>query len=72
MAHWQMGDKDEARKLYGQVIQWIDKNPPEDKKLARARREAETLLQIHDTKESTPKIDEDTKKNATDTKAAIQ
>jgi WD40 repeat protein/tetratricopeptide (TPR) repeat protein len=46
MAHWQLGNKDEARKWYDQAVQWMDKNQPKDEELKRFRKEAEELLQV--------------------------
>jgi WD40 repeat protein len=43
MAHWQVGEKDEARKWYGQAIEWMQKNQTNDE-LRRFRAEAEELL----------------------------
>jgi serine/threonine protein kinase/tetratricopeptide (TPR) repeat protein len=46
MTHWQLGTKDEARKWYGEAVQWMDKYQPGDKELRRYRAEAEQLLGI--------------------------
>ena len=46
MAHWQLGEKDEARKWYDQAVQWMEKNQPQDEELRRFRAEAEELLGI--------------------------
>jgi len=40
MAHWQMGNKEEARKRYDQAVQWMDKNQPTNEELRRFRAEA--------------------------------
>jgi serine/threonine protein kinase len=48
MAHWQLGQKDEARKRYDQAVQWMEKNNPNDQELRRFRAEAAELLQIQD------------------------
>ena len=53
MAHWQLGNKDEARKWYDQGVQWMQKNKPEDEELRRFRTEAEELLRIAQPKSST-------------------
>ena len=45
MAHWQHGDKEQARKWYGQAIEWMDKNQPNDEELRRFRTEAADLLE---------------------------
>jgi hypothetical protein len=44
MAHWQLGDKDQARKWYGQALAWMEKNQPNDDELRRFRSEAEEVL----------------------------
>jgi serine/threonine protein kinase/tetratricopeptide (TPR) repeat protein len=46
MAHWQLGNKDEARKRYDQAVRWMEKNKPQDEELVRFRAEAEALLKI--------------------------
>ena len=30
MAHWQVGNKEQARKWYGRAVEWADKNQPAD------------------------------------------
>jgi tetratricopeptide (TPR) repeat protein len=46
MAHWQLGDKKQARRWYDQAVTWMDKNKPQDDELRRFRAEAEALLGI--------------------------
>ena len=46
MAHWQLGDKDEARKWYDKGVEWMDKNQPKNEELRRFRAEAAELLGI--------------------------
>jgi len=46
MAHWQLRNKDEARKWYDQAVQWMDKNDPKNEELRRFRAEAAELLEI--------------------------
>jgi serine/threonine protein kinase/tetratricopeptide (TPR) repeat protein len=46
MAHWQLGDKDRARRYYRQAVDWMDNNRPKDEELVRFRAEAATLLGI--------------------------
>jgi tetratricopeptide (TPR) repeat protein len=46
MAHWQLGDKDQARRWFDQAAAWMGKNQPKNEELLRFRREAEALLQI--------------------------
>ena len=44
MAHWQLGDKEQARKWYDQALEWMEKNKPQDEELKRFRAEAAELL----------------------------
>jgi tetratricopeptide (TPR) repeat protein len=44
MAHWQLGDHDQARKYYALAVVWMEKNEPKDDALVRFRAEAEELL----------------------------
>jgi serine/threonine protein kinase/Flp pilus assembly protein TadD len=44
MAHWKLGEKEQARKEYEQAVQWMEKNRPRDEELRRFRAEAEELL----------------------------
>jgi serine/threonine protein kinase/tetratricopeptide (TPR) repeat protein len=53
MAHWQLGDKDQARKWYEQAIEWMDKNQPENEELRRFRTEAAELLNLPGEKPTT-------------------
>jgi serine/threonine protein kinase/tetratricopeptide (TPR) repeat protein len=46
MAHWQQGDKEEARKLYRRAVEWMQKNKPNDEALRRFRAEAAELLSM--------------------------
>jgi serine/threonine protein kinase/Flp pilus assembly protein TadD len=46
MAHWQLSNKDEARKWYEQAVQWMDKSAPKNEELRRFRAEAAALLAI--------------------------
>ena len=46
MAHWQLGNRDQARKWYDQAVQWMDQHAKENEELVRFRSEAETLLEI--------------------------
>lgn len=48
MAHWQLREKEEARKWYDRAIQWMEKNKPEDEELQRFRAEARELLGVKD------------------------
>ena len=44
MAHWQLDEKDEARKWYDQALEWMEKNKPQDEELKRFRAEVAELL----------------------------
>ncbi|MBA3480730.1 MAG: tetratricopeptide repeat protein [Pirellulales bacterium] len=46
MCHWQLGEKDVARKWYDQAVAWTDKNQPNDAQLRRFRAHAAELLVI--------------------------
>ena len=35
MAHWQLGDKDKARRCYDKGVEWMDKHKPQDEELRR-------------------------------------
>jgi tetratricopeptide (TPR) repeat protein len=48
MAHWQSGDKEQARELYERAIQWMEKNQSNNEELRGFRVEAEELLGIKD------------------------
>jgi tetratricopeptide (TPR) repeat protein len=48
MAHWQLGEKDQARDFYDQAVQWMDKNLPTNEELCRFREEAAKLLGVND------------------------
>jgi WD40 repeat protein/serine/threonine protein kinase len=44
MAHWQLGDKPQARSWYDKTVQWMDKNQPKDEELIGFRAEAAAML----------------------------
>jgi len=46
MAHWQLGNKDEARNWYDLAVEWTEKNKPQDEELKRFRAEAAELLDV--------------------------
>jgi tetratricopeptide (TPR) repeat protein len=48
MAHWQLGEKDQARQWYDKAVQWTDKNEPRNEGLRLYRTEAAALLGIAD------------------------
>ncbi len=47
MAHWQVGNKEQARKWYDRAAEWADKNRPADGQLRRFRAEAAELLGLN-------------------------
>ena len=47
MAHWQVGNKEQARKWYDRAVEWADKNQPADAQLLRFRAEAAELLGLN-------------------------
>ena len=51
MAHWRLGNKDEARLWYGRAVEWMEKNRPKDEDLRRFRAEAAELLGVEKDKE---------------------
>ena len=46
MAHWQVGNKEEARRWYDKAIEWMEKRKSKNEELLRFRAEAEELLGI--------------------------
>jgi tetratricopeptide (TPR) repeat protein len=48
MARWRLGERPEARRLYDQAVQWMEKNRPRNEELRRFRGEAAELLGIGD------------------------
>ena len=46
MTYWGLGEKERARKLYGQAVAWMKQNLPHDTELRRFRVEAARLLEI--------------------------
>jgi serine/threonine protein kinase/tetratricopeptide (TPR) repeat protein len=46
MAHWQLGEKEEARKWYDRAVEWMQKNKPNDEALRRFHAEAAELLSM--------------------------
>ena len=55
MAHWQLGEQDEARQWYGKAVEWMEKEQTDRRveQLRRFRAEAEELLKITDEKPTT-------------------
>jgi tetratricopeptide (TPR) repeat protein len=46
MAHWQLGNHEQARTWYDRAVQWTEKHQPKNEELLRFRAEAEKLLGI--------------------------
>ncbi len=44
MAHWRLGQEDEARKWHAKAVEWMQKHKPNDDELRRFRAEAEELI----------------------------
>jgi serine/threonine protein kinase len=44
MAHWRLGNRDEARTWFDRAVQWMDRYKPRDVELRRFRAEAEAML----------------------------
>jgi hypothetical protein len=44
MAHWRLGDRDEARTWFDRAVKWMDKHRPQNIELRHFRAEAEALL----------------------------
>jgi tetratricopeptide (TPR) repeat protein len=53
MTHWQLGNKEEARKWCDQAVAWMDKNQPQNEDLLRFRAEAQELLKISNQRPTT-------------------
>jgi tetratricopeptide (TPR) repeat protein len=54
MAHWQLGEKEEARQWCEKAVEWMDKNDPKNEELRRFRTEAEVLLRVNEKKDGSP------------------
>jgi tetratricopeptide (TPR) repeat protein len=46
MARWQLGEREEARRLYDRAVEWMTKNKPDDDELRQFLAEARVSLQI--------------------------
>jgi serine/threonine-protein kinase len=44
MAHWRLGDRDQARRWFDRAVRWMDSHKPYDDELRRFRAEAEVLV----------------------------
>ncbi|MGD9636800.1 MAG: protein kinase [Pirellulales bacterium] len=53
MAYQQLGHHDEARQLYEQAVEWMERNQPQNEELCRFRLEAEQLLKTSDHRPAT-------------------
>jgi tetratricopeptide (TPR) repeat protein len=47
MTHWQLGDKEQARRYYDQGSQWIEQKQPKTEEFRRFQAEAEELMGIN-------------------------
>jgi tetratricopeptide (TPR) repeat protein len=50
MAHWQRGDKPQARSWHDKAVLWMEKNHPSNEELIRFRAEAAELLELKEKK----------------------
>jgi tetratricopeptide (TPR) repeat protein len=50
MAHWQLGEKDTARRRYDHVVHWMTETKPANEDLTRLRNEAAELLGVTEKK----------------------
>jgi tetratricopeptide (TPR) repeat protein/serine/threonine protein kinase len=50
MAHWQLGEKEQAHKWFDQGAEWMEINDPKNEDLRRFRGEAERLLGVNEKK----------------------
>jgi tetratricopeptide (TPR) repeat protein len=48
MAHWQLGNRDEARKWYDRAERWMDQHAPNNEEGRRFQSEAAQLLKIEE------------------------
>jgi tetratricopeptide (TPR) repeat protein len=48
MAHWRLGDREQARTWYDKAVAWMDKHMPDNDELKRFRAEAAELLGVKD------------------------
>ena len=55
MAHWQLENRDEARKWYEKAAAWMEKKQSQNEELRRFRAEAAALLKIDDRPKTKPK-----------------
>jgi tetratricopeptide (TPR) repeat protein len=46
MAHWHLGEQDEARRRYDQAVAWMDEDQPNHEELLHVREMAEQLLKV--------------------------
>jgi len=51
MAHWQMGNKEEASRWYDRAALWMDKDQPKNEELRRFRAEAAALMKVKQKKD---------------------
>ena len=48
MAHWQLGEEDEARRWYDKSVEWMEKEKSDNEELHHLRSEAAELLGINE------------------------
>jgi hypothetical protein len=54
MAHWQLGNEDEALRWYERGVGWMEKNAPDHPELIRFRAEAAGLLGVNPIEQHVP------------------
>ena len=50
MAHWQLGDKDNAREWFAKAVQWMENGIKDNAETKRFRAEAAALLGVEEKK----------------------
>ena len=53
MAQWQLGKREEAQRLHGEAVEWMEEHKPDDEELRRFREEGAKLIGPEDLKEDT-------------------
>jgi tetratricopeptide (TPR) repeat protein len=46
MAHWRLGNQDDARAWFNQAVEWMEKNAQDNEELRRFKTEAEELMKL--------------------------
>jgi tetratricopeptide (TPR) repeat protein len=59
MAHWQLGDRDQARQWYDRAAEWMAQNAPDHQEFSRFRAEAAELLGVNPEASPGPAVSEE-------------